>query len=186
MWRLLLLPILLVSQAALTATVYKSVDEKGRVSFSDQPPAAGSPAAGELVEILHYNDPAPTPSPGDAARFEAMREVTERMAADRREREKLRLEARRLELESRAAQLPVEEYYNYGSPWVSHAGYGRIYRRPHYPGVRPPGVRPPIHRPFPVSGPAITSQYPAKLIRRHYTSAAARVFNPGPQNPYYR
>jgi hypothetical protein len=168
-------------------TVYKSVDERGRVSFSDQPPTQGT-----LVEITEYSDPTPTTSALDRERLQAMREATDRMAVDRREREASRLAARRLKLEQQAAEIPVEAYYD---PPYYVGNYSRHYRRVRpghgLPGVRPPGVRPPGLKPHPlpirpVSGPAIVSQYPAKLVRRHYTGAAARVFNPTRRDLYFR
>ncbi len=168
---LFLIPMFLCLPVAAT-TVYKSVDAYGRVTFSDQPPTEGS-----LVDILEYNDPAPVPSAGDAARFAAMREVTDRMAADRRERETARAQARKMQYEAQASQVQIEDYY-YDYPY--YRGYQRRHR-PHHPVLRPP-----IHRPLPVRGPAITSQYPAKLIRQHYTGAARRIFQPEPFFPVFR
>ena len=87
-----------------------------------------------------------------------MRETTDRMAADRREREKLRAEQR----QARTVITQAEPYY------YPVYGGGRRY----YP--RPPIWRPPGHKPLPIGQPAITSQYPAKLIRQGYNSVIQR------------
>lgn len=166
MRQLLCLLLILQGMPVLATTVYKSVDSSGHISFSDQPPISGT-----LVEIREYKDPAPVSSAVDTARLQAMREVTDRMAADRREREAARLAARRLKYEQQVAQEPYYDYPYYG-------GYTGSYHRRHRPGIRPPGMRPPVHPRRPIGGPAILSQYPAKLVRRHYTGAAKRVFNP--------
>ncbi len=143
-------------------TIYKSVDAQGRVSYSDQRPVETT-----LVEILEYTETAPTLAADDAARLAAMRETTDRMAADRREREASRARLRRERGTTQIVQVQQEPYYL--------PSYGRRVHRP--------VIRPPIHRPLPVGQPAIRSQYPAKLIRQHYTGAAARVFNPQPHYP---
>ncbi len=171
MRQLLCLLLILQGMPVAATTVYKSVDSRGHISFSDQPPISGT-----LVEIREYKDPAPLSSAVDSARLQAMREVTDRMAADRREREATRLEARRLKYAQQAAQ---EQYYDY--PY--YGGYTGGYHRRHRPGIRPPGIRPPgmrppVHPQRLIGGPAILSQYPAKLVRRHCTGAARRVFNP--------
>jgi hypothetical protein len=174
--------------AAGSTTIYKSVDGQGRVTFSDQPPDRG-----EVVDILEYSEPQPRPPALDLQRIEAMREVTDRMAADRREREASRARARAAR-QSRDS-IPAyngdydssgdryEDYYPYRR---YHSGFNpvRVIHKP--PGHRRPGFRPhhphpPIARPHP-RPPAHTgraagfNQYPANLIRRHYTSAARRVF----------
>ncbi len=142
------------------STIYKSVDERGRITYSDQPPPVS-----ELVDILEYREPVPVPEGETLARLQAMREVTDRMAADRREREAARAEQRK-------QQAQESQTVVYQNPGNYYPLYGRrYYQRP--PLLRPPHVRPPI------TGPAIRSDYPAKLVRRHYAGAAARVFNPG-------
>ncbi len=176
MRQLLCLLLILQGMPVLATTVYKSVDSSGHISFSDQPPISGT-----LVEIREYKDPAPVSSAVDTARLQAMREVTDRMAADRREREAARLAARRLKYEQQVAQEPYYDYPYYGGYTGSYHRRNRPGIRPpgvRPPGIRPPGMRPPVHPRRPIGGPAILSQYPAKLVRRHYTGAARRVFNP--------
>ncbi len=141
------------------ATIYKSVDAQGRVTYSDQPPVEST-----VVDILEYTETAPTLAADDAARLAEMRDTTDRMAADRREREAGRARVRQQRVTTQIVQVQQEPYY-----------YPVYVRRRHH-GI----FRPPIHRPLPVGHSAIRSQYPASLIRQHYTSAAARVFNPQP------
>ena len=172
-------------------TIYKSVDGQGRVTFSDQPPAEG-----KVVSVTEYREPQPSPSALDLQRIEAMRETTDRMAADRREREASRARARA------ARQPPESAPYNagYDGTYTERysAGYSGYY--PAYPrrivrkrpGHRPPGFRPghgrpPFYRPHPerpshTAASAGFNEYPASLVRRHYTSAARRVFY---HEPYF-
>ncbi len=174
---------LLLAGAPLGATtVYKTVDERGQVSFSDQPPPAGA-----AVEVLDYSVPEVTPTALDTARLEAMRETTDRMAADRREREahraKLRAEARA----ALAVANPAPAYEDYYLPYrtvvrrggILRPGWGYPPLHPVPPIVRPPGFRPPQHPGLPKVTRDIASrynQYPATLIRKHYKGAARREF----------
>ena len=177
----------LISSGSVATTIYKSVDADGRVTFSDQPPPDE-----DVVDILEYRDPEPNTSALDRERIEAMREVTDRMAADRREREASRADARAARQQQ--AQPAYPQPYDYEAGY--YGGYPGYYpvrrvRRPH-PGLRPPygppHVRPPIAHP-PIARPPQQSSHPAQprqavgfnthpanLVRRHYTSAARRVF----------
>ena len=153
--------LLLCSGPALATTVYKSVDERGVVTYSDTRPEGDSP-----VETLHIDTPDPEVSPEDRERLEAMRETTDRMAADRREREKHRAEMRRLQAETdRPVDYGPANYGDYMGYTTGHPGYWAYPpRRPWRPGYRPghrpghghrpehPIVRPPL-RPHPVAGP---------------------------------
>lgn len=139
------------------STVYRTVDESGVVSFSDTPPEG----AGD-VETLQINTPDPQLSAQDTQRLEAMRETTDRMAADRREREKHRAEMRQLQSSSQSPAVYPQSGYNEYMPASSsyYSGstggyYGYPERRPgrpHRPGYRPrpehPIARPPL-RPTP-------------------------------------
>ena len=61
----LYLAMLLAVPLAVSAQIYRSVDEQGNVVFSDQPPAAGT--EGEKVELPPVNTtPAPEPRPDPA------------------------------------------------------------------------------------------------------------------------
>lgn len=67
--------------AADSTTVYRFVDSNGVVGFSDTPPPGNVSA--EALRIV-----APVSAPADTLqRLEAMRQTTDRMAADRQERE---------------------------------------------------------------------------------------------------
>ena len=179
---LLALGLLLAGQIAGATTVYKTVDARGRVSFSDQPPASDA-----AVEVLDYSMPTVRPSPMDTARLEAMRETTDRMAADRREREahraKLRAEARA----AQAAANPAPAYDDYYYPYRTVARRGGVLRpglghpplRPRPPIARPPGLKPPLRPGLPRATRDIASrynEYPATLIRKHYKGGARREF----------
>ncbi len=137
---------------ASAQTVYKTVDESGAVSFSDTPPAGDTEA-----ETLQINAPPPSSDPTQQANLEAMRETTDRMAEDRREREKHRAEMREIQARNTAGdsnQSNMDDYYD--SYYPIYTGYNnrRYYnhRPPYRPGFRPkpehPIARPP-HRPIP-------------------------------------
>lgn len=174
---------LLLAAAPLGATtVYKTVDERGRVSFSDQPPPAGA-----TVEVLHYSVPEVRPSEVVGARLEAMRETTDRMAADRREREahraKLRAEARK----AQAAANPAPAYQDYYPPYrtivrrggILRPGWGHPPLRPVPPNAHPPDFMAPLRPGLPRVTRDIASrynEYPATLIRKHYKGVARREF----------
>lgn len=138
--------LLVLIPIASAQQVYKTVDENGVVSFSDTPPADE-----QEVEVLQIDAP-PAQAPEDhLEQLNAMRETTDRMAADRREREKHRAELREINARSQQAAEPqVVEYRNttdywpvYGAPVYGHPG-----RPPYRPGYRPkpehPIARPPV------------------------------------------
>lgn len=187
---------------AIAATVYKTVDENGRVTYSDQPPQDG--AAVEVLD-LQVQPRSAQEIEGDLARIEAMRETTDRMAADRREREAARAKARAEAEAARAAayQQSYPDYYYddnyYGSVSTSsrysYSGWGGgIYvgpgiGRPRPPYLRPPHDRPPHGRPphvrppfrpghdrRDVAEPGFSYNAPANQIRRRYTGKAREVF----------
>ncbi len=70
---------------ALGATVYRTVDAEGRVSFSDTPPPPGSAA-----EVIEMRDTRAGPDPETAERLEQMRATTDRLREDRLAREQER------------------------------------------------------------------------------------------------
>ena len=135
-----ILVLLLVSVGAAAQTVYKSVED-GVPTFSDAPPPEGE------VEVIHMQVP---PAPKDdllEARLEDMRETTDRMAADRREREKHRAELRAMnapEPEPREIEMPA---------MVWGGGFWPAY------GSRPNRPRPPF-RPVPPQRPQPLPQQP--------------------------
>jgi hypothetical protein len=130
---LLLLPF---SFAAYSTTVYKTVDEHGVVSFSDLPPK-GEVAA----EILQITTSQPQSPEEHLARLEAMREATERLASDRREREKHRAELREIRARTESYQVPEQPDYS------RYADYYPLNTRSYNRRPRPPYR--PIHRPKP-------------------------------------
>ncbi len=144
---------LLPWQSALADTVYRWEDDKGQVHFSDQPPAD---EAG--VETLNYQSAPSVDAETTANNLAAMRETTDRMAADRRERE-----AHRAALQQQAAAQATVVYYDEPyNPAVIWAGPPRHHHRP-----RPPWKPPMKAQPAP-------EPYPAKLVRRHYSSVIQR------------
>jgi hypothetical protein len=166
----LLLTLLLPVSIGYGATVYKSVDEQGRTTFSDQPPAPG-----EAAEILTY-DPGEPVSPEEAQqRLDRMRANTDRMAAAREEREAARTAAdnRRRPPEPPPAE-PLPTYY----PVYLGGARRPPYHRPghHHPG-HGPGHRP-IYPVAPVPPSAARVPYPASYIRQRYPGAAGKIFNP--------
>jgi len=131
---------LLVALPALGATVYKTVDAEGKVSYSDTPPPAGTPA--EVIETRAAPD---VPDAEAAARLEQMRETTDRLRADRlaREQERAQPYAPESYPSEPPYQAPVEQRWlvPYYPPYRYRPGDG------HRP---PPPPRPPLLEPEPL------------------------------------
>jgi hypothetical protein len=167
---LTLLLFALTALPAAATTVYKSVDTNGVVSFSDQPPASGSD-----VEVLELNISSRQASALDSERLDAMRATTDRMAKDRREREKLRLLARQQQFKPQPQQIVT--YYpqpNGYSGYSNRRSYGGHYRpKPEHPSVKPPHSQRPTTRPPAWQG---VNDYPASLIRRKYSPRVRASF----------
>lgn len=119
--------------AADPITVYRFVDSDGVVAFSDTPPPGGVSA--EALRIV-----APASSPADTLqRLEAMRQTTDRMASDRREREAQRELVRlRAAAEEAARQRPAPREQVRHEYIYLPAATVPPWRRGHYP---------PPHRP---------------------------------------
>jgi len=126
---------------ALGATVYKTVDADGKVSYSDTPPPQGVAA-----EVIETRDAYAGPDPDTAERLQQMRETTDRLRADRLEREQAR------------ALPPAPAYPDYPEDdnaqrddgenrWL--LPYYPPYRRWHGGDHRPP-PRPPYAEPEPL------------------------------------
>ncbi|MEP4484242.1 MAG: DUF4124 domain-containing protein [Halioglobus sp.] len=129
-------------------TVYKSVDKDGNVTFSDSPPADA-----EVTQELQVNAPQPQPAGDQQQALEDMRETTDRMAADRREREKHRAEmkemnARNSAVVSTGSEQPSSDYDDYYPVVPGYSTRSRYYHGPHRPGYKPkpehPIARPPL------------------------------------------
>ncbi|MHA7817549.1 MAG: DUF4124 domain-containing protein [Pseudohaliea sp.] len=122
------------------ATIYRTVDAQGTVTFSDQPPDDGT------AEVLSIDVPPAADPALLERRLDAMRETTERMAADRRARENARAElaaARQPAPRPEAGPAPVPRTLVvpatplYGWPAYRHPWRPR-------PSLRPRPVRPPL------------------------------------------
>ena len=160
---------LLVSSCgvAQAQTVYKSVDDKGNVTFSDAPPADD-----RAVERMELNVPAPAAPEEQAQYLQDMRETTDRIAADRREREKHRAEVRELNARAQSysatgkgqSESTVDDYYTTVPGYTVRSGY---YYGPHRPGYKPrpehPVTRPPL-RPVPLDRFSNNSQLMRPLV----------------------
>ncbi len=161
-----LIPLLICLPCA-AATVYKSVDARGRITFSDTPPEQAVTIEKLVIEV----QPAASPELY-LERMAAMTEITDKIAVERREREQARLEIRQ-QAETRYIEtspvLVQGSYSGYGSYSGQRRGYHR--RNPHTPTH--PIVHPPLQ---PLRGPALVNQYPASLVRRSYSPRVAAVF----------
>jgi hypothetical protein len=159
------------------ATVYKTVGADGVVTYSDTPPAEEVE-----VETLVIDVQAPELSESAHEQLEAMRETTDRMVADRQQREKHRAEMRKLQIESESG-TQVIDYTAPASDNGIYSGYYpyRVYR-PHggyRPGPVHPIARPPLRPVAPVPEPRSISpghDYPASLIRRGYSPEVRAAF----------
>ncbi|MCX2982999.1 DUF4124 domain-containing protein [Halieaceae bacterium IMCC14734] len=155
MLRSTLLCLILASSLSHASTVYRTIDSAGRVTYSDQPPLDKS----NRVETLHYRETPVKRSAEDSARFAAMREVTAKITESRIVRENARFEQK--------TQAPVYSEVsqpNYGPQRGSHR-----YKYPQY-----------HHQPRwdLIGQPASNSQYPAKLVRQHYSDHVQRALQP--------
>ena len=119
--------LLLCAAPAVAETVFRSVDEHGVVTFSDTPPDGDAD-----VESITIDTPEAQSPEAARQRLEDMRETTDRMAADRREREKHRAEMRELQARS---QPPAQTGYapDYYDDYPLYSG-GRADRRRYYGG----------------------------------------------------
>ncbi len=127
------------------ATVFKSVDENGVVTFSDTPPEGGVPA-----ETLQIETPPPQDPQAHREQLETLRETTDRMVADRMARERHRAEMKAIAARTGSYQASPAPGYD---PYPSYIPvYRRGYRDhdgpPYRPGLRPrpehPIARPPL------------------------------------------
>lgn len=136
-------------------TVYRTVGEDGVVQFSDQPPA-DAPA-----ETLHINTPAPAADGQYQQNLEAMRETTDRMAAERRAREVHRAELREIAQRAQPEPAPQVQVYERYLPAV---GYYPPHYRPRPPHYRPgqPPLRP---RPQPLPANERPTEHNSQLMR---------------------
>ncbi len=178
----LLLPVLLLwGSAVYSATVYRTVDENGVVSFSDTPPEGDTAA-----EALQIDVPAAQSPDTYLDNLEAMRETTDRMAQDRREREKHRAELRKMRAAGQPEPLPLPVSQGY-SGYTSYYPAYPVYRpRPGIPPWRPghrPGPEHPIARPPLYSGPGVYGSSNSQLMRPIVSSPHRGASNAQLQRP---
>lgn len=165
----------------LAATVYRTVDEDGAVSFTDIRPTGEVP-----VETLVIDARTPQVSESERQRLQDMRATTDRMASDRMAREKHRAELRQFQAQTQAKyqpQYPVDDnsrHIGYSSGYSGYYNYParRPWKRQHKPRPEHPIAGRPIARPplrLPVQGHNSDiraslpgNNYPASLIRRSY------------------
>jgi hypothetical protein len=156
----------------VAATVYKSVDENGVVSYSDTLPQDDT-----LLETVVIDNREEPPNEQSQKNLKNMRETTDRMATDRMAREKHRAEMRELQAQTEAMQPPQysDDYYGGSTTYSGYtSGYGyynypsrRYGRRPGHGRPVHPIARPPLrHRP--VNRPS-ADNFPAPHIRPLFT-----------------
>ena len=180
---------LLCCLPGLAATVYKTVDEDGVVSFSDIKPAGETP-----VETLVIDARAPQVSEAERQRLQDMRDTTDRMAADRMAREKHRAELRQLQAQTQAQyppQYPADDNSGYRGYSTGYSGYynypaRRPWKRRHKPRPEHPIAGQPIARPplrLPAQGHSSDirtslpgNNYPASLVRKSYDPKVRAAF----------
>ena len=153
---------------SFAATIYKSIDENGVVSYSDTRPADDS-----VVETLVIDEQSPAATEQAQQRLQDMRDTTDRMVADRMAREKHRAELRQLEAQTNAQQSSqdIPDYYDTSPIYTGYYSYPaqrpwRPWRPSHHPRpghpIAHPPLRPPTIQPLP------DYDYPGSLIRRRY------------------
>lgn len=150
MWQIMAMTVLFTAVAAHGDTVYKTVGEDGVVSYSDVPPDDAAQA-----EVMEFTAPEPVSAEEYQKRMEAMTASTDRMAADRREREAHRAQMKSMQQQQVAYSEPAESA---GSVIYSGSYMGSYYpRRPwRHPPWRP-GHRPkPEH---PIAGPPLRGEH---------------------------
>ena len=183
-----MLPVLalLCCLPVLAATVYRTVDDNGVVSFTDIRPAGEVP-----VETLVIDARAPQVSEAERQRLQDMRDTTDRMAADRMAREKHRAELRQLQAQTQAQYQPPQEYpadnnpvyWGYSSEYSGYYNYParRPWKRRHRPRPEHPIARPPLRLPAQGHSSNIRTSlpgnnYPASLVRKSYDPKVRAAF----------
>ena len=161
--------------------VYRSVDAAGVTRFSDRPP--GESTAADALEIAISR---PGINPIVQARQQAAREVTDRIAADRKQREAQRQRVFRAgqSAAAHAQTVPVQQGFAPQAvlppvyPWLLVSPHQRNgYRGPHGQAPRLGGPEGGALYPHPGAwqGPP-RNPYPYSIIRSRYRGVAAKVF----------
>lgn len=157
------LTVMTAGAQAQGTTVYRHVDENGVVSFSDSPPGGEQES-----ETLQINTPTLQDPDVYLENLNAMRETTDRMAQDRRERERHRAEIRELNTSQRdSTDTQVVEHREYEDYWPVYRSpvYGRPGRPPWRPGYRPKPEHPVARPPYRPSHPGIIQGPNSQLMR---------------------
>jgi Domain of unknown function (DUF4124) len=166
--------LLLCCLPGVAATVYKSIDANGVVTYSDS-----LPADDVTVETLVFDEQTVPAGENEQQRLQDMRETTDRMIADRMAREKHRAELRKLAAERQAQSVAQEPPAEDDSVTIYPGYYGYPIHRPwwppHHPRPQPPLLPPVVERP-PLIRPLPGNDYPASLIRRHYDPKVQEAF----------
>jgi hypothetical protein len=174
---------LLCCLPSFAATIYKSIDENGVVSFSDTRPADDI-----LVETVVIDEQAAPPTGQEQQRLQDMRETTDRMVSDRMAREKHRAEMRQLEAQTEAQEAaqdlpePDNSSMIYPGGYYGYYGYParRPWRRPNHPRPEHPIISPmlpPIEERPPFIRPLPSNDYPGSLIRRYYDPTVREAYH---------
>jgi len=170
---------LLCCLPGFAATVYKSIDENGVVSYSDTRPADDI-----AVETIVIDDQAPPAGEQAQQRLQDMRETTDRMVANRMAREKQRAELRQIDAQIAAQKAALERpAYEADSPiYTGYSGFPArrpwwptYHRRPKHPIAHPP-LLPPVEEHPPHVRPLPSYDYPASLIRKSYDPKVQEAF----------
>ena len=171
--------LLLCCLPGFAATIYKSIDENGMVSYSDTRPPEDI-----LVETVVIEESASPPIGQEQQRLQDMRETTDRMVADRMAREKHRAQLRELAAKGDAVPSSRENLADYNT-LPTYTGYydypvRQPWRRPYYPHPEHPILLPPLRPPVEHYRPGIQSlpshDYPASLIRKSYDPKVQDAF----------
>lgn len=126
----------LVALPAPGATVYKSVGADGTVRYSDKPPPDNSP-----TEEIHLPDRPPVTLPDTRSLMEQMAATTDRLKADRLEREAARQPPAS---QAQPVDYPQPVQQSYSRPWLwgyEAAPQGRDHRHRQRPEREPPDMR---------------------------------------------
>lgn len=175
--------LLLCCLPGYAATIYKSIDENGVVSFSDTRPAEHL-----LLETVVIDEQRSPSSEQTQQRLQDMRETTDRMVADRMARERHRAELRQLDAQTNAQQAARDLSNRVdSSPTFTGVNTWPVYQpwRPWRPGHRPrpdhpiarPPLRPPVNTRPPGIRPLPGNDYPASLIRKSYDPKVRDAFS---------
>ncbi len=148
----LIATVLLFSAACAAAdaprVIYRSTDDSGAVSFSDR-----APDDDRQVQLLHLDVPPAGSAEEHRRRMQDISASADRMAEERRARERHRAELRELAARTAAReQAPPQPQYGQAPYYVAAPRYHRPWRPPGHPGLRPPARPQPLPPTAPYAG----------------------------------